>query len=119
MIFGRRWYGIKGETIEPGNKYELSVVRVQTTKDGPWQALTDKELEQLLVEHNQVIALREQIANDPRQKAKEQKAAQESNLKGPYTADPIGKIVRDSIRKKKVKSPAPAKKIAKKKGKKK
>lgn len=105
MIFGRRWYGIKGETIEPGSKYELSVVRVQTTKDGPWQALTDKELEQLLVEHNQVIALREQIANDPRQKAKEQKAAQEP--------------------KKKVKSPAPvpakniAKKIAKKKGKKK
>lgn len=55
MIFNKRWYGIKGETIEKGSKYAMSVVRVQTTKDGAWQALTDKELEQLLAEHNQVI----------------------------------------------------------------
>ena len=56
MIYGMRWYGIKGETIEPGSKYEMSVIRVQTSKDGAWQALTEPELDQLLMEHNQAIA---------------------------------------------------------------
>ena len=54
MIFSKRWHGIKGETVGEG-KFAMSVVRVQTSKDGPWQALTDKELEQLLAEHNQVL----------------------------------------------------------------
>jgi hypothetical protein len=52
-IFNMRWYGIKGETIEKGSVHAIEVVRVQTTKDGAWQALNDKELEQLLAEHNQ------------------------------------------------------------------
>ena len=60
MIFSRRWYGIKGETIEPGSPHQMSVVRIQTTKDGAWQALTEKELDQLVVEHNQFVSFREQ-----------------------------------------------------------
>lgn len=55
-IFNMRWYGIKGQTIEPGSPYEEQCIRVQTTKDGAWQALNDKELEQLLVEHNKLVA---------------------------------------------------------------
>lgn len=67
MIFNKRWYGIKGETIEKGSKYAMSVVRVQTTKDGPWQALTDKELEQLLAEHNFLVY---EAEKNPRPRAK-------------------------------------------------
>lgn len=55
MIFSKRWYGIKGETIEPGSPYAMSVVRVQTSKDGAWNALTEKELDQLLQEHNALV----------------------------------------------------------------
>lgn len=54
MIFARRWHGIKGETIGAGTPHAIEVVRIQLEKDGPWQSLTDKELEQLLIEHNQI-----------------------------------------------------------------
>lgn len=54
MIFSKRWHGIKGETVGEG-KYAMSVVRVQTSKDGAWNALTEKELEQLIAEHNAIV----------------------------------------------------------------
>lgn len=55
MIYTKRWHGIKGETIGDGTKYAMQVVRVQTEKDGPWQSLNDKELEQLLSDHNKLM----------------------------------------------------------------
>lgn len=65
-IFSMRWHGIKGETIERGSKYQMNVIRVQTTKDGAWQSLNDGELLRLISEHNQnlnapAIDLKKQI----------------------------------------------------------
>lgn len=48
------WYGIKGETVGEG-KVAMSVVRVQTSKDGHWQALNNDEINRLLIEHNKNV----------------------------------------------------------------
>ena len=53
-IFNVRWHGIQGCTVGEG-KYQMHVVRVQTSKDGPWQALNEGELDQLIVDHNKSI----------------------------------------------------------------
>lgn len=54
-IFNKRWHGIKAEALGEPGKYEMVVIRVQTTDKGPWQTLNDDELQLLLIEHNRII----------------------------------------------------------------
>lgn len=53
-MLNKRWFAIKGETVGEG-KYAMSVVRVQTSKDGAWQALTNQEIDLLIIEHNKAV----------------------------------------------------------------
>jgi hypothetical protein len=53
-IFNKRWYGIQGETVGEG-KYAMNTIRVQTSDQGPWQALNETEIASLLSEHNQAV----------------------------------------------------------------
>jgi hypothetical protein len=55
MMTAIRWHGIKGETIGAGTPHAMEVIRVQTSKDGPWQSLDDVEIEALLVLHNKSL----------------------------------------------------------------
>lgn len=53
-IFNKRWHGIQGCTVGEG-KFAMSVIRVQTTDQGPWQALNEDEIKKLLIDHNKAI----------------------------------------------------------------
>lgn len=51
-IFNKKWHGIEGfgTATQPN-----MAVRVQTSKNGPWQSLTKEECKKLVDEHNDAI----------------------------------------------------------------
>lgn len=72
-----KWWNIKGETIGAGTPHAIDVIRVQTSKDGPWQSLDDVEMTKLLHLHNQQF----ERAKAPEKAVKEIKKALEPKSK--------------------------------------